>query len=158
MDSAIYLQDSGAEVEGIKFWGTPWTSSSHMAFSCKRDKLKTKWNLIPEDTDVLLSHLPPLNINDLAYSGSATAEPCEICSKSHKGRKHWGSVTLLERSLAVSPFLHIFGHVHEGFGFQQQQSKGPIFINAACDLYEKCIVVDVYPKLDCKKFQKSKVI
>jgi hypothetical protein len=35
--NCIYLQDSGVEVEGLKFYGTPWTNSVGMGFS-KRSK------------------------------------------------------------------------------------------------------------------------
>lgn len=31
--NATYLEDSGVTVEGLKFYGTPWTNSSHMV-SC----------------------------------------------------------------------------------------------------------------------------
>lgn len=28
--NAVYLEDTGTTVEGLKFYGTPWTNSSHM--------------------------------------------------------------------------------------------------------------------------------
>jgi len=59
-----------------------------------------KWDLIPDDTDVLVTHGPPLGFGD---------------SLQHGGRS--GCVQLLhvvqER---VRPKYHVFGHIHEGEG------------------------------------------
>jgi len=54
-----FLQDSGALVKGIKFWGSAWNRSTAMAWSASPELRTQKWELIPEDTDVLLTHNPP---------------------------------------------------------------------------------------------------
>src|SRR5262249_24193035 len=52
-------QDESIEVEGIRFYGTPWTSSTRMAFSATRKELRQKWSEIPAGIDVLITPLPP---------------------------------------------------------------------------------------------------
>ena len=56
-----YLQDSGVEIGGVKFWGSPWTPRFHGgAFMLDRgSSLRSQWGLIPDDTDVLITHGPP---------------------------------------------------------------------------------------------------
>lgn len=52
----------------LKTKGSPWTTSHNMGFSCSSNEIKKHWKKIPNDTDILLTHLPPHNILDLAYS------------------------------------------------------------------------------------------
>jgi Icc-related predicted phosphoesterase len=69
-----------------------------MAFSCPRDQLYKKWNLIPSNIDILMTHMPPKQILDKTYLG-----------------KHWGCSFLKEKVLGeIKPKVHVFGHVHEG--------------------------------------------
>lgn len=54
------LQDEEKEVLGIKFYGTSWCPSlRNWAFYGDSKTLKEKFDLIPTDTDVLLTHCPP---------------------------------------------------------------------------------------------------
>jgi 3',5'-cyclic AMP phosphodiesterase CpdA len=46
LTNAIYLQDSSVTVEGIKFYGSPWTN---MMSYCSNN-LKNVWSFIPNDT------------------------------------------------------------------------------------------------------------
>jgi hypothetical protein len=41
-----------------------------MAFSARRSKLGEKWAKIPNDTDILITHLPPFGVLDQAWVGS----------------------------------------------------------------------------------------
>src|SRR5690554_271138 len=52
---AIYLEESGVELEGLQFWGSPWTPQFlDWAFMLERGQtLRGKWQLIPKNTDVL---------------------------------------------------------------------------------------------------------
>ena len=44
-----YLQDSGCEWEGLRFWGTPWQPwFFDWAFNLHEPDLKPKWQMIPE--------------------------------------------------------------------------------------------------------------
>ncbi len=62
-----YLYNSGTEVEGIRFYGSPQTINLLMAFRAgnSKDANEDYWKHIPEDTDVLLTHMPPLGVLDL---------------------------------------------------------------------------------------------
>jgi Icc-related predicted phosphoesterase len=94
--SATYLQDSSVVIEGIKFFGTPWTefrpSSSATAFTAASDELKAFWDLIPSDTDVLVTHHPPLHILDLGQflARKYKKKFCETCSEHHERYMHYG--------------------------------------------------------------------
>ena len=56
----IYLCDSFFKYEGVKFYGTPWCPSlSNWAFYGDKEQLIDKFNKIPFDTDILITHCPP---------------------------------------------------------------------------------------------------
>lgn len=98
-----YLQDSGTEIGGVKFWGSPWQPEYHgWAFNLPRDgpELAEAWAMIPEGIDVLVTHGPPAGILDMPWG---TEPPV-------------GDGTLLERVIAVKPRFHVFGHVHGSYG------------------------------------------
>ena len=100
-----YLCDSGIEFEGLKIWGTPWTpwfdrvNPMCASFMENEEFLDGKFSLIPEDTDILVTHGPMLHILDQNIDGYACG--------SRSLRKH------VER---VKPRFHIFGHIHEQGG------------------------------------------
>lgn len=96
-----YLEDSGTEIDGVTFWGSPWQPEfNEWAFNLPRGRpLAEKWALIPDGVDVLVTHGPPLGIGDAnAYPG-----------------RH-GCADLLARVRQVRPKLHLFGHIHQNGG------------------------------------------
>jgi Icc-related predicted phosphoesterase len=100
--NAIYLNDSGIEIEGIKIWGSPvqpWFYD--WAFNRQRgEDIRKHWELIPTDTDILITHGPPYGILDETARGELV-----------------GCADLLEViQQRVKPRLHVFGHIHEGYG------------------------------------------
>lgn len=112
-DGVDYLQDSGIEFQGLKVWGSPWTSrfdginSACCAFTKAHDlELNEHWDLIPDDIDILITHGPPYGMLDQNSHG-------ECC----------GSKTLRSALDRVKPMLHIFGHIHEKGG-QQMMYNG----------------------------------
>ncbi|MDN3596255.1 metallophosphatase domain-containing protein [Zunongwangia endophytica] len=110
----IYLKDSGINIEGITFWGSPYTPSDvHWAFALERGKMiKEKWDMVPEDTDILITHTPPYSIHD---------ENIEY--------KNIGCEELLKKVVDIKPKFHLFGHVHDDFG---SKKIGPTtFINSS---------------------------
>jgi len=117
LSNCIYLQDSGVSVEGLKIYGTPWTPSCNMGFSDSHSNLEQRiWPKIPLKTDILISHMPPFNIKDIAYDPRNTnAVACSVCKQMHRRYSHWGSKGLRERVRVVRPKVHIFGHVHNRY-------------------------------------------
>jgi len=104
LSNATYLEDSGIEIDGIRFWGSPWTPTfMDWAFMLDRGQpLHKKWQQIPESTDVLITHGPPRGIGDLVAMGFR----CQ----------NVGCVNLLDRIQQLSLTAHVFGHIHEGYG------------------------------------------
>jgi Icc-related predicted phosphoesterase len=115
-DGVIYLQDSGVEIMGLKFYGAPWQPEfQDWAFNLPRgEKLRAKWSLIPNEVDVLVTHGPPHGVLDLTWNGEHVG-----CEELHK--------VVFNR---VEPRLHIFGHIHHSGGSKRKIGK-TTFVNAA---------------------------
>lgn len=118
-----YLCDSGTEFGGLKIWGSPWTRkfpgiNPHCcAFTVDTDaELRQKWNLIPEDTDILITHCPPYGLFDSVRTRQ----------KNGLKRIHTGSGSLADyiHDHLKNLKLHAFGHIHE-HGGQQVILKRP---------------------------------
>jgi Icc-related predicted phosphoesterase len=134
-----YLQDSGIEFEGLQIWGSPWSLTfPGMNPLCKaftvdtEEELQEKWDLIPEDTDILITHTPPYGILDgVLYAHIAAL------GSDDKYIRHCGSRSLYERLKQVRPRIHCFGHIHEAYGMHRPyleciKAEGyPIFVNAS---------------------------
>jgi len=76
--NATYLNQESFTINGINFYGEPRTPEFYdWAFNVKREDMKHVWELVPENTDVLITHGPPLNYGDAVYkrmAGMATRE------------------------------------------------------------------------------------
>lgn len=129
----IYLQDRAVELDGIKFYGSPWQPEfCNWAFNLPRDtgELGDKWDLIPNDIDVLITHSPPHGILDRCDHGERVG--CEELE-----------VEIFSR---IRPKIHAFGHIHEDYGTLEMYNI--LFVNAStCTLQynpsNKPIVVDL---------------
>lgn len=99
-----YLNDSGFEINGVKFWGSPVQPRfGDWAFNRDRgEKIKAHWDLIPNDTDVLITHGPAFRLLDLSRYGGF--------------EEHCGCRDLYEAILRVQPKVHAFGHIHGSYG------------------------------------------
>ena len=109
-----YLNDSGVEIEGIKIWGSPIQPTFfNWAFNRKRGSAINKhWELIPRDTNILITHGPAYGILDKTQNGH-----------------HVGCEMLLEKVLDIKPKIHAFGHIHEGYGIEKNLHT--TFVNAS---------------------------
>ena len=133
----IYLEDSEVVIGGVKFYGSPWQPEfCNWAFNLPRgEKLQAKWDRIPEDTDVLITHGPPRNILDFVSQGS-------------RGSENVGCANLEDTVLTKLPILklNIFGHVHSSAGMLIKKNK--LFVNAAVlneqyNVANKPIILDI---------------
>jgi Icc-related predicted phosphoesterase len=111
-----YLQDEGAEVLGLRAWGSPVTPYFRgMAFNRERGAAsRAHWEHIPKDLDLLVTHGPPHGVLDRTFFGLQVG--CE---------------ELRAAVLARPPRLHVFGHIHEAAGATQLPEVPTWFHNAA---------------------------
>jgi Icc-related predicted phosphoesterase len=133
-----YLQDSGVSVEGINFYGSPWTSNS-MAFHINSRERHAKWNLIPKKgIDVLITHIPPFGINDQVEQSAVWSKFAQTGKKEivHEGCKELRKWVDLNK-----PPVHCFGHVHNGWG--ASTNGRTLFINASWVLGKTVFAFDV---------------
>jgi len=129
LTGATYLEDEGVTIEGLRIWGSPWQPwFFDWAFNLKRGApLKAKWDLIPEGTDLLVTHGPPHGILDEV--GRVTGK---IAAFAMGQGSHVGCEELAKAVVRLRPKVHVFGHIHEGYG--QIRAADTLFVNAAnCD-------------------------
>lgn len=114
MTDCIYLQDESTTIEGVKFYGSPWQPVFFdWAFNLRRGpQIAQKWDMIPSDTDILITHGPPCGFGDQTRVGVSA-----------------GCLDLLAAVRRVKPICHIFGHIHEGYG--RSHEDGIEFINGS---------------------------
>jgi Icc-related predicted phosphoesterase len=112
--NTFYLEDSGVNIEGINFYGSPWQPEfCNWAFNLPRgDKLAEVWAKIPLNTDVLVTHSPPWGILDTVRDSLPL-----------------GCQDLLDRVNMVKPKLHVFGHIHYSYGYRKFLDT--MYVNAA---------------------------
>jgi Icc-related predicted phosphoesterase len=120
-----YLEDNGFTIESsefsrpIKFWGSPWQPEFYSwAFNLPRlgDDLKKYWDMIPDDTDVLITHGPPNEIRDFVNNWR---QPI----------RNVGCELLRFRVEQIKPLIHIFGHIHEAYGVEYNDNI--LYVNAS---------------------------
>lgn len=110
-----YLNDSGVEIDGVKFWGSPvqpWFYN--WAFNRRGTDICKHWDMIPNDTHVLLTHGPVKNYLDMTQRGESVGCPY-----------------LLDKISQMSNLkLHVCGHIHEAYG-RVDFPEGGVFVNAS---------------------------
>ncbi len=101
-----YLRNNAVEFGGFKFHGIPLSVEDSVSGSVLRS-----YAAIPGDTDILITHQPPLNILDLSEGF------------------HYGSPELRGRVMRIRPRAHLFGHIHDAAG--TVKSGDIVFSNGA---------------------------
>ena len=104
-----YLQDSflgyGVDTENyVKIYGSPWQPEFfNWAFNLPKggSELERKWNNIPDDTDILITHGPAFGYLDKIV-GQYENIGCELLTKKIK---------------QIKPKIHVCGHIHSGYGY-----------------------------------------
>lgn len=114
-DDIYVLNNSLAEIEGIKIWGSPNSLIFLDWFFMKTDKeLKYVYENIPGDVDILITHTPAFGILDMTKDGILT-----------------GSTSLLDRIKELKKLkYHVGAHIHENGG-KCEGYDGINFINAS---------------------------
>ena len=95
-DNVYFLQDKGVTIDGVTFFGIAYNHSE---------------SLIPEGTNIVVTHEPPIMILDQSAG------------------IHWGNAPLFKRIMEIKPRYHLFGHAHESYGIVKQNDI--IFSNAS---------------------------
>ncbi len=112
-DNVHYLMNTEITIEGIKFWGSPFSSQfGRWAFMGHLEELKSIWDTIPSDTDIVITHSPPFGINDQCVNGISVGCPA-----------------LRNKLKEIKPLYHICGHIHEAYGIYQDEHT--TYINAS---------------------------
>ena len=117
--SLHYLESSGVVLCGLNIWGSPYSPVfGNWAFMLREKPIQEEWAKIPNNTDVLITHGPPLGILDtVSFTGDMAG-----CKSLAKRIDQLGSIK-----------VSVFGHIHQ----QEQQTRmisGVTFVNAAiCD-------------------------
>lgn len=83
-------------IDGVRFFGIAYNHPS---------------GIIPEGTDVVITHEPPMGILDETMG------------------MNWGSAGILKRVSEIKPNFHLFGHAHEAHG--EIFTKGITFSNGS---------------------------
>lgn len=119
------LIDEGVKIQNRLFWGSPWTPyfyGEYFSFNFPdhyknparaRAHARAAWELIPSETDVLITHGPPFTILDAVHDGREVGCP-------------YLAEEVFKR---IRPQAHIFGHIHPGHGHLIKD--GIQFVNAA---------------------------
>lgn len=109
-DNLEYFVDSGCEIDGVKFWGSPWVPyiCGHWAFESHDEQdesdIAARFAEIPADTDVLITHTPPHLF------------ACALDVSLQTKRGPFGSRALgdLYQKGKIHPKVHFCGHIHTG--------------------------------------------
>lgn len=109
-----YLKDSSTTINEFKIWGSPITPwFFNWAFNRHRgEQINRHWDLIPPDTDILITHGPIFRTLDKNSEG-----------------QHVGCKDLFNKVQEIRPKVHICGHIHESYGTADKM--GIKFINAS---------------------------
>ena len=90
--------------ENIRIYGSPWQPEFYnWAFNLPRngEEMKARWDAIPTDTDILVTHGPPFGYLDIP-GGQSIRVGCEM---------------LRHRVDEIRPKIHVFGHIHGSAGY-----------------------------------------
>ena len=123
LTNAIYLEDESTQFRDVKIYGSPWQPyGGGWAFNFPNpkanrrasiEKPKQIWKSIPKDTELLITHTPPLYCMDKTYDGREIG--CQYLAE--------------ELPRLTNLKLHVFGHIHASRG--HKQTGNYLSVNAA---------------------------
>ena len=103
--------------ENVRIYGSPWQPEFYSwAFNLPKNgiELAGKWEAIPDNTDILITHGPAFGTLDTVAGRPWDNLGCEL---------------LAQRINQIRPKIHICGHIHSGRGYEFK--NGIHFFNAA---------------------------
>ena len=105
-DLTLYYDGHNGDLpeDNVRIYGSPWQPEfCDWAFNLPRngEEIKAKWDAIPNNTDILITHGPPFGYQDIP-GGQSIRVGCEM---------------LRYRVDELKPKIHVFGHVHGGYGY-----------------------------------------
>jgi hypothetical protein len=115
-DEAYDLYDMDTDVS-TKIYGSPWQPEFYAwAFNLPKNgiELAGKWEAIPDNTDILITHGPAFGTLDTVAGRPWDNLGCEL---------------LAQRIEVIKPKIHVCGHIHSGYGYVFKD--GTHFFNAA---------------------------
>jgi Icc-related predicted phosphoesterase len=119
----IYLQDESYGIydlekdKTLNIYGSPWQPEFYSwAFNLPKNGIEIagKWEAIPDDTDILITHGPSWGAVDTVVGRPWDNLGCELLS---------------ERIQTFRPKIHVCGHIHSGYGVET--IDGIHYINAS---------------------------
>lgn len=125
LSNCTLLIDEEVVIDGFRFYGMPWTPEfGRWSFMLPRGAgMRSVLSKVPEGIDVLISHGPPMGILD-----NVLINPYDPS----QGVNHVGCADTYDTVMRIQPKVHIFGHLHDGYG--QLKMGSTLFVNAAiCD-------------------------
>lgn len=105
-----YLCDNSVEIDGVRIYGTPWIADlARWAFYRSEDELVEINRRIPQECDVLLTHMPP--------------NACDVGRVLQRGNYNtmvnYGSQALADAISTRDITYALCGHVHTGNHFPE---------------------------------------
>ena len=121
LTNATYVEDQTVIVQGVKFWGSPYSKAYGVGwgFQLHPGQAKQHWAKIPADTDVLFTHGPAYGVLDKV---SGTGE-------------HVGDLDLLHAIDQLRLKAFVFGHIHQDhYQPKRLDTASTVFANVSvCD-------------------------
>jgi Icc-related predicted phosphoesterase len=111
--NGVLLINESIRLCGLNLWGSPVTCDDAAYGYTKPEERASLYASIPHDTHILITHGPPFGILD-HEPGTDERQGCPELRKA---------------VIRVKPKLHVFGHVHAGYGTCHTEKT--LFVNAA---------------------------
>ena len=108
--TVTYIQDETVSVgddyeKMVKVWGSPWQPEFYnWAFNLQKNgvELAAKWDAIPDNTDILITHGPAFGVLDTVAGKMWDNLGCQL---------------LTDKIKTIKPKIHLCGHIHSGYGY-----------------------------------------
>ena len=107
--TVTYIQDEtvsvGDDKKMVNVYGSPWQPEFYnWAFNLPKNgnELAEKWDAIPDNTDILITHGPAFGVLDTVAGKMWDNLGCQL---------------LTDKIKTIKPKIHLCGHIHSGYGY-----------------------------------------